>query len=177
MSFSSKKPFELLDARVLVLRAISCVWCLLCTLGDAARTLSRAATTTVERSVFFFSRCYHYEFNSSPVETAAFRNYTRSQGTFAKRVADLAANPNHAGCLCENHAVEMVRPLVANADDAVRTNALLGLTRMARHSASCARQILRSEDLLADILGRIPREDVRVHNTYSRRRLLVRDYA
>ncbi|CAI6359268.1 unnamed protein product [Macrosiphum euphorbiae] len=88
-----------------------------------------------------------------------FDAYAKSQLTFVQNFAGQANKLAYAECLRESQAVEIVQPLLDNIDPEVRTTAVLGLSRLAGNSRSCAKQILCADNLLKGLLGQVANED------------------
>ncbi|XP_022166817.1 sperm-associated antigen 6-like [Myzus persicae] len=88
-----------------------------------------------------------------------FDTYAKSQLSFVQSFAGQANKLAYVECLRENHAVEIVQPLLDNIDPVVRTTAVLGLSRLAGNSRSCAKQILCANNLLKGLLGQIDNEN------------------
>ncbi|XP_008185594.1 sperm-associated antigen 6-like isoform X2 [Acyrthosiphon pisum] len=88
-----------------------------------------------------------------------FDTYAKSQLTFVQNFAGQANELAYAECLRENHAVEIVQPLLDNIDPEVRMTAVLGLSRLAGNSRACAKQILCANNLLKGLLGQIASEN------------------
>ncbi|KAL5238775.1 hypothetical protein ACI65C_006185 [Semiaphis heraclei] len=88
-----------------------------------------------------------------------FDTYAKSQLSFVQSFAGQANKLAYAEYLIECRAVEIVHPLLDNIDPEVRTTAVLGLSRLAGKSQSCAKQILCTNNLLKELLGQIANEN------------------
>ncbi|KAL9655738.1 hypothetical protein ABK040_004967 [Willaertia magna] len=83
---------------------------------------------------------------SKEIQTV-FATYKKARITFAQSVAELVKQPRHIEAMMQQEAgvLELLRPLLLDADPSVQQNAALALGRLANYSPQLAEKIITSE--------------------------------
>ncbi|KPJ14295.1 Sperm-associated antigen 6 [Papilio machaon] len=95
-----------------------------------------------------------------------FDTYQKARLTFAQAVADLATRSTNVKCLDSAGALELLRPLVSDANSTVRQCAVVAAARLAEHDEAVARQMLDGGILTTTL------ENLHKFNVYYKRSAL-----
>ncbi|EZA50312.1 Sperm-associated antigen, partial [Ooceraea biroi] len=87
-----------------------------------------------------------------------FDQYQKARLSFVQSVADLSSKPNNIDCLEAAGAIDLLRPLLADAVPSVQHMAAITLGKLANHNSRLAHAVVR-RDVLSQLLKNIDKQN------------------
>ncbi|XP_025994255.1 sperm-associated antigen 6 isoform X2 [Solenopsis invicta] len=87
-----------------------------------------------------------------------FDQYQKARLLFVQSVADLASKPNNIDCLEAAGAIDLLRPLLADAVPSIQHVAAIALGKLANHNSRLAHAIIK-KDVLSHLLKNIDKQN------------------